>query len=119
MADTLEIRLGGKVSGRSITTRDLDYADVHPLIDHIESAIYIEAGIDTISHTGPQVAGKLFPLSPVRLALAEAFSHDGVGALGAVYRFAIGPEAIEAVSKITAGLAGSVQTPLAPEAARQ
>jgi hypothetical protein len=119
MADTLEIRLGGQVSGRAVTTRDLDYSEVHPLIDRIETAAIIEAGLDTLPRPGRRAKGQLRPLSPVRLALANVFTPDGTDTLGAVYQFAVGSETSEAVSKITAGLARVAGNQLAPQAAEE
>lgn len=70
MADTLEIRLGGQVAGRPITTRDLDYSDVHPFIGHIELAALIEARL--VGQPRPKVKNRFRPLGPVRLALVAA-----------------------------------------------
>ena len=117
MADTLEIRLGGEVSGRFITTSDLDYAEISPLINNIESAALIEAGIDTMARLRGRPKSQMRPLGKVRLALSEAYTPQSGAALGAVYRFAVGPEMSDAVGKITAGLAGKVDNRLVPEAA--
>src|SRR5579871_5249982 len=117
MADTLEIRIGGEVGGRSITTRDLDYSEINPLIEHLESAAVIDAGIDPSRPGGrPQ---QLRPLGKVRLALAHAYTPGNGKPFGAVYEFAVGPETADSVSKITAGLAGLTDRPLIPEAAQQ
>src|SRR5947209_2224535 len=119
MADTLEIRLGGRIGGRTVTTRDLDFSDVRPLIDHIESAVMIEAGIDPVSSHGPRPKGQVRPLGQVRLALSRAFTPKRADAFGAVYEFAVGPEAAEAVSKITSGLAGQTSSHVVPDAAEK
>jgi len=42
MADTLEIRLNGMIGGRPVTTRDIDFSEIKPLIDRLEKAALIE-----------------------------------------------------------------------------
>lgn len=118
MADTLEVRLGGRAAGRPITTGDLDFSEVRPLIDRLESAALIEAGIETMVHSGRRATNReVRPLDPVRLALATVFTPADPREFGAVYRFLVGAEALGAVSKITAGLAGLSASPLVPRAA--
>lgn len=106
MADNLEIRLGGVVGGRPVTTRDIDFSEIRPLIHNLESAALIEAGIDLTAKAERRTGGAARPLTPVRLALAHAFTPADEVKGGAVYQFAVGAQTAEAVARITAGLAG-------------
>lgn len=125
MAETLELRLGGRLDGRFVTARELDFAEVRPLIDTLISAAMIESGMEDTPRTGP--SGKRGsrslsdqpdrPLKPVRLALTEAFTPEDTHEFGAVYRFAVGADTEAAISKITAGLAGIGNSRLVPDAA--
>src|SRR6185312_3252268 len=107
MPETLELRLGGTINGRRITTRELDYTELDPLIEQLLEAALIEAGIERVLNTGRLKAGQVRSLSQVHLALENAYSPvDPKAPFGAIYRFVVGPDARDAISKITAGLAG-------------
>jgi hypothetical protein len=106
MADNLEIRLGGIVGGRPVTTSDIDFSEIRPLIDKLESAALIEAGIDVTAKAERRTGGAPRPLTPVRLALAHAFTPVNELEAGAIYHFVVGAQTAEAVARITAGLAG-------------
>lgn len=120
MPDSLELRLGGTINGRRVTTRDLDYTEIDPLIEKILGAALIEAGIERVPPTGRVKAGQLRSLSPVHLALENVYSPEGNQSdFGAIYRFVVGQDAQEAIAKITSGLAGVGNIKVVPEAAEK
>jgi hypothetical protein len=118
MASNLEVRLGGEIGGTPVTTRSLDFSEIRPLFDCLENAVIIEAEIVVTTRDERRSRGPLKPLTPVRLALARAGPPaSGSEVLGAVYEFAVGAEAADAVARITAGLAGQDGIHLDPNAA--
>jgi hypothetical protein len=118
MAETLEIRLGGKVGDRPIAARDIDYSEIDPLIERLEKATAIESGLDEMP-VSKRGKGRLHPLKTVRLALVAVESRLSKISAVVVYQFVVGAEIEKAVAKITAGLAGQRGNQLVPEAAHK
>src|SRR5581483_2775318 len=79
--------------------------------------------LDLVAARAERLSRKTGSLATVRLALYAAFTATPATATdkdieaGAVYIFAVGPETAEAVSRITAGLAGTAGVRLTPGAA--
>jgi hypothetical protein len=118
MADRLEIHLGGSPWGRPVTTRDIDFSELRPLIDSLEEAAIVESGIDTIARDERRARGPARSLPPVRFSLDAAFTPENGREAGAIYHFTVGSETVAAVGRITAGLAGSTGVFIEPEAAQ-
>ena len=111
MPETLEIRLGGHLDGRSIAPRDLDYSEVGPIISALEAAALVEAGLQPGARGGRLKKGHLRPLRQVNIALTGV--RDSVEdldttttKLSVVFEFFVGNDTAPAISKITHGLAG-------------
>ncbi|HEV3440904.1 MAG TPA: hypothetical protein VG122_26355 [Gemmata sp.] len=120
MPETLEIRLGGQFSGRSITAQDLDFSEIDPLFEHLEKATILESGVDEYSvPRGRRTKNRIPQLKTVYLALITVLDFEQISSFGVAYRFKVGRDISQAVSKITAGLAGLANNQIIPEAAAQ
>lgn len=116
-SDRLDIGIGSETPGRQLPPERIAFSSLAPLVRQLEQAAVVEAGIDP---TPPPVIRGSRPQPPTVLALTQVVRPAGeskTGEIDAVYRFAVGREVADAVSRITAGLAGLPASELVPAAA--
>lgn len=117
-SERLDIGIGSESPQRQLPPERIEFSSLAPLVRELEQAAVAEAGID--SNPAPVIRGSRTQPAPV-FALSQVVRPargPQSGQIDAVYQFTVGRDVADAVSRITAGLAGLPSSELVPAAAK-